>query len=180
MPQTPRNTKFVCVSLASSCFADTRHSQNFGEFCVTAISRAGNWEDTADSSTAEYKGHAETLFVLFAPPRPVCTSPAGLLKLFVPVGVKRNPQVAAKFCQPDESLTKANLIQMAQSDKLSVECKRFWIVATKLYTKCSPIIGTGSVRHMRLPLDMAGYDGLTEESDNIVSGFASNTVWVFQ
>jgi hypothetical protein len=42
----------------------------------------------------------------------------GLSKLFVPVGVK-NIQVAAKFCQPDGSLTKANLIKMAQSDKSS-------------------------------------------------------------
>lgn len=43
----------------------------------------------------------------------------GLSKLFVPVG-GRNQNVASKFCQPDGSLSKANLIQMAQSDKTAV------------------------------------------------------------
>jgi hypothetical protein len=45
---------------------------------------------------------------------------AGLSKSFVPVGVK-NTQVASKFCRPDGSLTKADLIKMAQSDESSVE-----------------------------------------------------------
>jgi hypothetical protein len=40
---------------------------------------------------------------------------AGLTKLFVPTKAK-NPKVAAKFCQPDGSLTKANLIPMSQAD----------------------------------------------------------------
>ncbi|KAI2503673.1 hypothetical protein MHU86_10797 [Fragilaria crotonensis] len=48
------------------------------------------------------------------------THSAGLSKLFVPFGVK-NQQVAARFCQPNGSLTKENLVQMAQSDETSVE-----------------------------------------------------------
>ncbi|KAI2493431.1 hypothetical protein MHU86_21130 [Fragilaria crotonensis] len=96
---------------------------------------------------------------------------AGLSKLFVPVGV-RKPKVASKFCQPDGSLTKANLIQMAQSDKTSVE-----------YTT---ILDSEEIEHELMTYnrawfrqahetpfghgelyDMVGYDGLTEEADNI-------------
>jgi hypothetical protein len=101
--------------------------------------------------------------------------PAGLSKLFVPVSVKNN-QVAAKYCQPDGTLSKANLIQMAQADKLSVEYKtlldcdeiehelltynRSWFRQAQ-----DTPFGHGEL------YEMVGYDGLTEEADNIVSGF---------
>jgi hypothetical protein len=100
---------------------------------------------------------------------------AGLSKLFVPVGIQ-NPQVASKYCQPDGSLSQANLIQMAQSDKLSVKYKT--------------ILNCEEIEHELLTYnrnwfrqahetpfghgelyDMVGYDGLPEEADNIVSGF---------
>jgi hypothetical protein len=42
-----------------------------------------------------------------------------LAKLFVPIKTK-NLKVAAKFCQPDGSLTKDNLIAMVLADKTSV------------------------------------------------------------
>ena len=44
----------------------------------------------------------------------------GISKLFVPVGVKK-PNIAARFCSSDGTLTPAHLIAMAQSDKTSVE-----------------------------------------------------------
>ena len=98
----------------------------------------------------------------------------GLSKLFVPVRVK-NSKVAARFCNPDGTLTSSNLIAMAQSDKTSVEYETLLdcdaIEAELLrynhswfrQAKDTPF-GNGAL------FDMVGYDGLTEEASAIVSG----------
>ena len=98
----------------------------------------------------------------------------GLSKLFVPVGVK-NQKVAARFCQPDGTVTPEQLIEMAKSDKTAVEyatildCNeieeellrynRNWFRQAK-----DTPFGHGGL------FDMVGYDGLTEEASAIVSG----------
>ena len=98
----------------------------------------------------------------------------GLSKLFVPIRAA-NPKVAARFCQPDGSLTAENLISMAQADKHSVEYatvldsdsieqellsyNRKWFRQAK-----DTPFGHGEL------YDLVGYDGLTEEATNIVAG----------
>ena len=99
----------------------------------------------------------------------------GLSKLFVPSGVK-NYQVAAKFSQADGSITKANLIAMAQADKHSVvydtvldseEIENELMAYNRNWFRQASDTPFG---HGDL-YDMVGYDGLTEEADNIVAGF---------
>ena len=98
----------------------------------------------------------------------------GLSHLFVP-SCSNNPKVAARFCQPDGSLTQENLISMAQADKLSVDYEvildseriqeellcynRAWFRQAK-----DTPFGQGVL------YDLVGYDGLTEEADAIISG----------
>ena len=98
----------------------------------------------------------------------------GLTKLFVPTKAT-NPKVAAKFCQPDGSLTKANLIAMSQADKTSVEYATIIDCAeiehellqyNKMWFRQAHVTPFG---HGKL-YDLVGYDGLTEEATNIVSG----------
>jgi hypothetical protein len=99
---------------------------------------------------------------------------AGLTKLFVPTKAK-NPKVVAKFCQPDGSLTKANLISMSQADKTSVEYATIIDCAeiehellqyNKMWFRQAHVTPFG---HGKL-YNLVGYDGLTEEATNIVSG----------
>jgi hypothetical protein len=98
----------------------------------------------------------------------------GLSKLFVPVRSK-NAKVAARFCNPDGTISKAQLIAMAQSDKRSVDYEvvldskqinselllynREWFRQAK-----STPFGEGDLFRL---LD---YDGLTAEADSIISG----------
>ena len=98
----------------------------------------------------------------------------GLSKLFVPSGIK-NKKVAAKYCEPDGSITRSALIKMAQSDKHSVEyttlldadaieeelinCNREWFQQA-----AETPFGHGEL------FDMVGYSGLTDEADAIVEG----------
>ncbi len=98
----------------------------------------------------------------------------GLTKLFVPVKAK-NLKVAAKFCQPDGSLTKDNLISMAQADKTSVEyatildCAEIEHELLRYNKKWFRQAHVTPFGHGEL-YNLVGYDGLTEEATNIVSG----------
>ena len=98
----------------------------------------------------------------------------GLSKLFVPSRSK-NKKVAAKFCNPDGTLTRAQLISMAQFDKTSVDydtildCdvieaelldyNRLWFRQAE-----ETPFGHGEL------YDLLGYSGLTEEATAIISG----------
>ena len=98
----------------------------------------------------------------------------GLSKLFVPTRAT-NPKVAARYCAPDGSLTKHDLLSMAQADKHSVEYdtvidgdtiheeilqyNRAWFRQAK-----DTPFGSGVL------YDLVGSDGLTEEADAIIAG----------
>ena len=98
----------------------------------------------------------------------------GLSKLFVPSGVK-NMNVAARFCNPDGTVTPDQLIAMAKSDKHSVEydtildCEA--IEAELLQYNRNWFRQAKDTPFGHGPLfDLVGYDGLTEEATAIVSG----------
>ena len=98
----------------------------------------------------------------------------GLSKLFVPSGVK-DKKVAARFCSPDGTVNRSQLIKMAQSDKLSVEYKTLLdcdeIDAELLrynrdwFRQASETpFGHGEL------FDMLGFSGLTDEANAIIEG----------
>jgi hypothetical protein len=99
---------------------------------------------------------------------------AGLTKLFVPIKAT-NPHVAAKFCQPDGSLTHDNLISMAQYDITSVEyatildCDEIEHELLRYNQRWFRQAHETPFGHGEL-CDLVGYDGLTEAATNIVSG----------
>jgi hypothetical protein len=100
----------------------------------------------------------------------------GLDNLYVPSGIKSH-KVAAKFCDPDRSVDYLQLIQMATSDKYSVEYEttildpaeieeellrynRYWF----RQAADTPFVGNGEL------FNLVGYLGLTEEADAIIEG----------
>ena len=98
----------------------------------------------------------------------------GLSKLFVPSGIK-NKKVAAKYCEPDGSITRPNLIKMAQSDKHSVEYTTL-LDADAIEEELINYNRDWFKQAAETPFghgelyDMVGYSGLTEEADVIVEG----------
>jgi hypothetical protein len=98
----------------------------------------------------------------------------GISKLFVP-NKPKNPKVAARYCQPDGSVSNLDLISMAQADKTSVEY--------------ATILDSEEIEHHLLTYnwnwfrqakdtpfgqgelyELVGYDGLTEAANYIVDG----------
>jgi hypothetical protein len=98
----------------------------------------------------------------------------GISKLFVPIKPK-NPKVAARYCQPDGSVSNLDLISMAQADKTSVDY--------------ATILDSEEIEHHLLTYnwnwfrqakdtpfgqgelyELVGYDGLTEAANYIVDG----------
>jgi hypothetical protein len=78
----------------------------------------------------------------------------GLSKLFVLVNPK-DPKVAARFCDPDGSLSKLQLIAMTKSNKHSVKYETILesdVMKKELHMRTTV---SGSGKHMILPLDMA-------------------------
>ena len=98
----------------------------------------------------------------------------GLSKLFVPSGVK-DAQVAARYCAPGGTVSQAQLIQMAQADKYSVEYTTildYDAIEDELlqYNQAwfrqaaDTPFGHGDL------FDMVGYSGITDEADAIIEG----------
>ena len=98
----------------------------------------------------------------------------GLSKLFVPAKAT-NAKVAARFCGPDGSVTPAQLIQMAQSDRHSVaydtllDCTDIEATLMDYNRQWFCQAAETPFGHGKL-FDMVGFDGLTEEADAIISG----------
>ena len=88
-------------------------------------------------------------------------APAGSLsKHFIPVSPK-DPKVAARFCAPDGSLSKLQLIAMAKSDKHSVNYETI-LGSDAMEKNFMHTIISGSGKHMPLPLVMASYMALLD------------------
>jgi hypothetical protein len=98
----------------------------------------------------------------------------GLSKLFVPVSSKL-PKIAARFCDPDGTLSKDQLIAMAKFDRKSVNYKTILesdAMEKELRTynhqwfrqAHETPFGNGKL------FDLVGFDGLTEQADAIISG----------
>ena len=98
----------------------------------------------------------------------------GLSKLFVPVSPKL-PKIAARFCDPDGTLSKDQLIAMAKFDRKSVNYetildsdameKELHAYNRQWFRQVHETpFGNGEV------FDFVGFDGLTEQADAIISG----------
>lgn len=98
----------------------------------------------------------------------------GIGKLFVPSHAT-NKQIAAKFCDPDGSISAEQLIAMAQFDKTSVaydtllDCEAIEAELMRYnrnwFRQASETpFGNGEL------YDLVGYDGLTEEATAIIDG----------
>jgi hypothetical protein len=97
----------------------------------------------------------------------------GLSKLFVPVSPKL-PKIAARFCDPDGTLSKDQLIAMAKFDRESVNYqtilesdameKELHAYNRQWFCQAHETpFGKGEV------FDFDGFDGLTEQADAIIS-----------
>ena len=98
----------------------------------------------------------------------------GLSKLFVPSGVK-DKNVAAKYCEEDGSVTRSQLIKMAQSDKNSVEYKTL-LDADEIELELLRYNHDWFRQAADTPFghgelyDMLGYSGITEEAHAVAEG----------
>ena len=98
----------------------------------------------------------------------------GLSKLFVPSGVN-DKQIAARFCSPDGSVDRAQLIKMAQSDKNSVEyktlldCDEIDAELLRYNREWFRQASETPFGHGEL-FDMLGFSGLTDEAHAIIKG----------
>jgi hypothetical protein len=98
----------------------------------------------------------------------------GISKLFVPSGVK-NPTVAARYCSPDGSVNRSQLIKMAQADKHSVEYDTL-IDSNEIEAELLRYNHAWFRQAAETPFghgdlfDLVGYSGLTEAADAIVDG----------
>jgi hypothetical protein len=95
-------------------------------------------------------------------------------KLWVPHTAK-DPKVAARFCEPYESLTAEGLIKMAQSDYHSVnytvemdsgKIEKLLLSYNSDWFRAAAISRFGHGEWY----DIVGYDGLTQEADSILNG----------
>jgi hypothetical protein len=102
-------------------------------------------------------------------------APSGILsKLFVPVSPKL-PKIAARFCAPDGTLSRTQLIAMAKFDKDSVNYET--ILVSDVMEKELHAYNRQWFRqahetpfgHGKL-FDFVGFDGLTEQADAIIRG----------
>ena len=99
---------------------------------------------------------------------------SGLSKLFVPSGVK-DPKVAARFCSPDGSIDRNQLIKMTQSDKHSVEYKTV-LDCDEIDNELLRYNGEWFRQASDTPFgngalfDMLGFSGLTDEINAIIKG----------
>ena len=103
------------------------------------------------------------------------TAPSGSLsKLFVPVSPK-DPKVAARFCAPDGSLSKHQLIAMAKFDKGSVNYETILesnVMEKELHAYNRQWFWQANETpfgHGEL-YDFVAFDGLTEQADAIIRG----------
>jgi hypothetical protein len=102
-------------------------------------------------------------------------APSGSLsKLFVPVSPKL-PKIAARFCAPDGTLSKNQLIAMAKLDKDSVNYETILesdVMEKELHAYNRQWFRQAHetpFKHGEL-FDFVGFDGLTEEADAIIRG----------
>jgi hypothetical protein len=95
-------------------------------------------------------------------------------KLWVPHTAK-DPKMAARFCEPDGSISEAGLIKMAQADKNSVnyrvemdsdQIEKLLLSYNSKWFRAAASTRFGQGKWF----DIVGYDGLTHEADSILKG----------